>query len=289
MSASGDPALERDLEWLSLEDDEEIVWVGGPDRRTLLPTLAIGIPLSIVLIGILLIVGEYLRISNTVYVITDSAVYRKTGVLSRDVKRIDHEKVQDISYSQSALGSTLGYGSVELTTAGGAGVEMAFRSVPEPRTVQQRISEQVGRHRDPGRGEGDVLEEILTELRAIRAAVEGSDDRGEMPDIDDEISDTDGEGLLEPDSDTGREAESRPEFDSRTEPESRTESKPDRREPVRRRQPPTDDASPADGSPSDGDPSDDRLLEGDDPSFDDRPLEDDTSTASSPDDDRNRG
>lgn len=277
MSASGDAALERDLEWLSLEDDEEIVWTGGPDRRTLLPTLAIGIPLSIVLIGILLIVGEYLRIRNTVYVITDSAVYRKTGVFSRDVKRIDHEKVQDISYSQSALGSTFGYGTVELTTAGGAGVEMAFRSVPEPRTVQQRISEQVGRHRDPGRGEGDVLEEILAELRAIRSAVEGSDDGGEMPDIDDEISDIDGEGLLEPDSDAGREAE------------PRTESESDRREPVRRRQPPTDDASPTDEGPSDGDPSDDRLLEGDEPSLDDRPLEDDPSTARSSDDDRNRG
>jgi membrane protein YdbS with pleckstrin-like domain len=275
MSTSGDAALERDLEWLSLEDDEEIVWAGGPDRRTLLPTLAIGIPLSIVLIGILIIVGEYLRIRNTVYVITDSAVYRKTGVLSRDVKRIDHEKVQDISYSQSALGSTFGYGTVQLTTAGGAGVEMAFRSVPDPRTVQQRISEQVGRHRDPGQGEGDVLEEILAELRAIRSAVEGSDSGGEMPDIDGEMPDVDGERLLEPDSEP--------------EAESRTESEPDRREPVRRRQPPTDDANPADEGPSDGDPSDDRLLEGDDPSLDDRPLEDDSSTTHSPDDDRSRG
>ncbi|WP_394742979.1 PH domain-containing protein [Natronococcus roseus] len=283
MSASGDAALERDLEWLSLEDDEEIVWVGGPDRRTLLPTLAIGIPLSIVLIGILLIVGEYLRISNTVYVITDSAVYRKTGVLSRDVKRIDHEKVQDISYSQSALGSTFGYGTVELTTAGGAGVEMAFRSVPEPRTVQQRISEQVGRHRDPGQGEGDVLEEILTELRAIRAAVEGSDDV-EMPDIDDEVSDIDGEGLLESNSDVEPEAD--PEAGPDSEP--RTESRPDRREPVRRRQPPRDDPDPADDVPSGGHSSDDRLLEGDDPSLDDRPLEDDASRNGSDDDDRNR-
>ncbi|MFU8869767.1 PH domain-containing protein [Natronococcus sp.] len=303
MSASGDAALERDLEWLSLEDDEEIVWAGGPDRRTLVPTLAIGIPLSIVLIGIVLIVGEYLRIRNTVYVITDSAVYRKTGVLSRDVKRIDHEKVQDISYSQSALGSTFGYGTVELTTAGGAGVEMAFRSVSEPRTVQQRISEQVGRHRDPGQGEGDVLEEILAELRAIRAAVEGSAVGDEIPDIDGEMSETDGEmseidgeRLLEPDS--GAEPEAEP----RTESESRTDSEPDRREPVRRRQPPTDDADPADDGPPDGASSgnvssDDRLLEGDDPPLDDRPLEGDPSgdrppeSDSSPDrsdDERNR-
>jgi membrane protein YdbS with pleckstrin-like domain len=167
----------RDLEWLSLDDDETIVWSGGPDRRTLIPAFVIGIPLSLVLIGLFIIVGEVLRVRNTHYVITDSAVYRKTGILSRDVKRIDHEKIQDISYNQSALGSSFGYGTVELTTAGGSGVEMSFRSVTDPRAVQQRISEQRKRHREPSEDDGpsDVLEEILAELRAIRAAVNTAD------------------------------------------------------------------------------------------------------------------
>ncbi|AGB36829.1 PH domain-containing protein [Natronococcus occultus] len=250
MSASGEDALE----WLSLEDDETIVWAGGPDRRTLVPTLAIGIPLSIVLIGILIIVGEYLRVRNTDYVITDEAIYRKTGVLSRDVKRIDHEKVQDISYSQSALGSAFGYGTVELTTAGGAGVEMAFRSVTDPRTVQQRISEQVASHRDPDRGEDDVLEEILAELRAIRTLLEESngaaveDERGDVPTIE-------GERLPEPDPG--------PDSESTREPDSGTErSGSERRSPVRRERPPGDSIAtdedvpetdlPEERSPGDG-------------------------------------
>jgi membrane protein YdbS with pleckstrin-like domain len=171
---SDDRERDRDLEWLSLDDDETIVWSGGPDRRTLIPAFAIGIPLSLVLIGLVIIVAESLRVRNTHYVVTDSAVYKKTGVLSRDVKRIDHEKVQDISYNQSALGATFGYGTVELTTAGGSGVEMAFKAVPDPRTVQQRISEQLKRHwgSDDGGPREDVLEEILAELRAIRTAVD---------------------------------------------------------------------------------------------------------------------
>jgi membrane protein YdbS with pleckstrin-like domain len=187
MGTPTDRLDERDLEWLSLDDDETIVWSGGPDRRTLVPAFAIGIPLSLVLIGLFIIAGEVLRVRNTHYVITDSAVYRKTGILSRDVKRIDHEKIQDISYSQSALGSSFGYGTVELTTAGGSGVEMAFRSVTDPRAVQQRISEQRKRHREPSEDDApsDVLEEILVELRAIRAAVEaaGADDAD--PEADD--------------------------------------------------------------------------------------------------------
>lgn len=166
---------ETDLEWLSLDGDEEIVWAGGPDRRTLIPAFAIGIPLAIVLIGIVIIVSEYLRVTNTHYVVTNRALYAKTGVLSRDVKRIEHEKVQDISYSQSALGTHFGYGSVEVSTAGGSGVEMAFKSVPDPKAVQRTISERVDRNRgEPadGRSSEDVLGAILTELRAIREAVE---------------------------------------------------------------------------------------------------------------------
>ncbi|ELY70333.1 PH domain-containing protein [Natrinema versiforme] len=164
-----------DLEWLSLDDDEAVVWAGGPDRRTLIPAFAIGIPLAIVLIGVVIIVSEYLRVTNTHYVVTNRALYKKTGVLSRDVKRIEHEKVQDISYSQSALGTHFGYGSVEVSTAGGSGVEMAFKSVPDPKAVQQRISERIKRERGESaddRTKDDVLEEILTELRAIRTAVE---------------------------------------------------------------------------------------------------------------------
>lgn len=164
-----------DLEWLSLDDDEEVVWADGPDRRTLIPAFAIGIPLSIVLIGVLIIAGEYLRVTNTHYVVTNRALYKKTGFLSRDVKRIEHEKVQDISYSQTALGTHFGYGNVEVSTAGGSGVEMAFKSVPDPKAVQQRISERIKRERGGSgdeRTKDDVLTEILTELRAIRAAVE---------------------------------------------------------------------------------------------------------------------
>lgn len=175
MSSEHAAVDETDLEWLSLDGDEEIVWAGGPDRRTLIPAFAIGVPLAIVLIGIVIIVSEYLRVTNTHYVVTNRALYAKTGVLSRDVKRIEHEKVQDISYSQSALGAHFGYGSVEVSTAGGSGVEMAFKSVPDPKAVQRTISERVDRNRGEsadGRSSEDVLGAILTELRAIREAVE---------------------------------------------------------------------------------------------------------------------
>jgi len=55
---------------------------------------------------------------------------------SRDVQRIDFGKVQNTSYSQGFFGSRFGYGNVDISTAGGSGIEMQFRSVPEPREIQ---------------------------------------------------------------------------------------------------------------------------------------------------------
>ncbi|MEZ3162997.1 PH domain-containing protein [Halorubrum sp. RMP-47] len=164
-----------DLDWLSLEDDEEIRWASTPHKYSVVPALLVGIPLSLVLIGIPIVAASYLQYKNTNYVVTNKGLYSKRGILSRDVKQIGFEKVQNISYSQSAIGSSLGYGSVEVSTAGGSGVELRFRSIPDPASVQELIAREIdARKRDSADGDGDaddVLAEILVELRAIRSAV----------------------------------------------------------------------------------------------------------------------
>src|SRR6056297_1497009 len=106
---------EVDLEWLTLDDGEEVLWASTPHKSSLVPALAIGIPLSFVLVGIPIIASAYLSFTNTNYVVTTRGLYRKRGILSRDVKQIGFDKVQNISYSQSAVGSSLGYGTVEIS------------------------------------------------------------------------------------------------------------------------------------------------------------------------------
>ncbi|ELZ49203.1 hypothetical protein C463_00010 [Halorubrum californiense DSM 19288] len=170
-----DATADVDLDWLSLEDDEEIRWASTPHKYSLVPALVVGIPLSLVLIGIPIVAASYLQYKNTNYVVTNKGLYSKRGILSRDVKQIGFEKVQNISYSQSAIGSSLGYGSVEVSTAGGSGVELQFRSIPDPASVQELISREIDT-RQRGSADGatdtdDVLDEILVELRAIRSAV----------------------------------------------------------------------------------------------------------------------
>ena len=173
-------AADLELDWLTLEDGESIQWASTPHRYSVVPAFGIGIPLSLVLVGIPILVGSYLQYTNTNYVVTNRGLYSKRGILSRDVQQIGFDKVQNISYSQSALGSSFGYGSVNVSTAGGSGVELKFRSIPDPASVQELIAREVDdrEQADAGEGDGadDVLNEILHELRAIRQELADSDD-----------------------------------------------------------------------------------------------------------------
>ena len=164
---------ELDLDWLTLEDGESIQWSSTPHRYSVLPAFIIGIPLSLVLIGIPIVAASYLQYTNTNYVVTNRGLYSKRGVLSRDVQQIGFDKVQNISYSQSALGSYFGYGSVDVSTAGGSGIELQFRIIPAPAAVQELIAREIDSRQqtESDSTKEDVLDSILTELRVIRQAV----------------------------------------------------------------------------------------------------------------------
>ena len=179
-SSAIDPSA---VDWLTLDEDEEIVWSGNPHKSSLIPALVIGVPLSLLLVGLFIIGGAYLQRENTQYVVTTDGLYKKTGVLSRDVQRIDFGKVQNTSYSQGFFGSQFGYGNVDVSTAGGSGVEMQFRSVPDPREVQELINKRVKSSRGDGTTESgetkrDVLDDILVELKEIRATLDDQEETG---------------------------------------------------------------------------------------------------------------
>lgn len=165
-----------DFDWLTLDGDEEILWADTPHPYSLVPAFIVGVPLSLVLVGIPILVSAYLTYQNTNYVVTSAALYKKTGVLSRSVQRIEFDKVQDTSYRQSFFGAQFGYGTVDISTAGGSGVELSFQNVADPQQLQTLINGRI-RRREGRSTDGDdktaVLDDILGELRAIRQAVEG--------------------------------------------------------------------------------------------------------------------
>ena len=190
-------------DWLTLDPDEDVLWSGKPAAETMYGAYLVGIPLILLLgLGLVIVAGTYLSRQNTDYVVTTKSVYKKTGVFSRSVSEVEYEKVQNTSFSVGVVGRYLGYGNVDISTAGGSGVEMSLRGVSDPQDVQKRLSRRVkevqgGRSRDDEETKPDVLGEILGELRAIRVAVESGagtrDRRGDARDRDDGEADWDPE------------------------------------------------------------------------------------------------
>lgn len=157
--------------WVTLADGEEIVWSGHPSNRrvaqelvgeTVLVVLGVALalapiqeyapawvpelgyyPLLLSVVGLVLGAATWLRFKTIAYVLTTSELYKKEGLVSRDVETLRLDRVQDHGFEQSAFERIAGYGDVYVSTAGRSGANFQFEDVDRPQDVAARISEQL--------------------------------------------------------------------------------------------------------------------------------------------------
>jgi uncharacterized membrane protein YdbT with pleckstrin-like domain len=183
-------------EWLSLDDDEEIRWVGEPAPISIVGSAVLGLLLSVVLIGLLILLTlpfTWFSIKNTDYVVTNKALYVKKGVLSTNIESVALDKIQNTEYSQSFWGKQFDFGSIDISTAGSSGAEISFQNVRDARNTRELITSQSNEYSSTTRSSratsGDTLEttatastaegvdELVEELRATRQAMERVEQR----------------------------------------------------------------------------------------------------------------
>lgn len=163
--------------WVTLTEGETVVWSGGPSIATVSGTLAVDVVLAVVgllatvragLFGpfseplaslgalplalVVLALGHaalaVARWQAIQYLVTTEELYRKRGLLSRDVKNLRLGQIQNTGFTQSAIQRLLGYGTVTVSTAGSAGTELAFAGVPDPERVNGIVTEQLDAFRE---------------------------------------------------------------------------------------------------------------------------------------------
>jgi uncharacterized membrane protein YdbT with pleckstrin-like domain len=151
--------------WVTLTEGEEVVWTGHPSlvvvsgsllAGTVLialgivasllapPPLNLGGPVLIAL-GVLVVGAALLERSSTAYVITTEEVYAKTGLVSREVRNVRLDRVQNIGFTQSVGERPAGVGTVHVDTAGSGETEFLLSAVPDPGRVNGLITEQLSR------------------------------------------------------------------------------------------------------------------------------------------------
>lgn len=155
-------------EWVTLGENEQVVWSGTPSLLLATGSLVggflvivVGIALYgfllppdfefewvawlLIPLGMALMAYAYLRHQSTRYVITTNEVYRKTGLFSREVTTLRLDRIQNTSFEQSLLERVLSYGDVNVDTAGSGGTEITFRAVSNPQEVSKLLTEQLDR------------------------------------------------------------------------------------------------------------------------------------------------
>lgn len=180
------------FDWLTLDGGESLLWSGHP-RRVSIVWLALFVAVGVAVVavfaegyavlaavgGVVLVVWQYLRLVNTEYVLTDRNVYEKTGVLGESITRVGLDRIQNTDLSKNVFGSYFGFGTVEVSTAGGSGPELRVANVNGAGEVRELL----GRYaKEAGTGTGSVtagsgpadaaLDGAVEEARALRRAAE---------------------------------------------------------------------------------------------------------------------
>jgi len=179
-------------DWVTFDDDEDIIWTGKPRVAAVIKTAlftmflpvgayfysGIGAAGIALLIAVGITVLSYLGIQNTDYVLTNKRLYRKTGVLSEQTESAPLNKIQNTSLSKDIIGSWRGFGTVSISTAAGAG-DISIKNINDPSDLKRLLSKQTASatadassEQDPI-SESDVgIDELTDEVKRFRENIE---------------------------------------------------------------------------------------------------------------------
>ncbi len=128
-----------------MEDSEETLLELHPAMFRSNP---LGFVISVLLIaavgiGLLILGWWWLETRAAELTITNKRTTQRTGLISKNTTEVLHRDVRNIQVSQSALQRIFGVGSLGISSAGQAGIEIQFSGVVDPDSVKALID----RHR----------------------------------------------------------------------------------------------------------------------------------------------
>ena len=117
-------ALGKDLSQMEMRFNQS----AGIPRLNLI-WLSVLVPYFVIVLGLLL--GTWFSYLKSEVTLTDRRLVFRTGFLSRRSGELPLENVESIYISEPLLGRMFGYGTVTVTTVGGAGFPLSFIGSPQ--------------------------------------------------------------------------------------------------------------------------------------------------------------
>lgn len=102
----------------SLLTNETILHQGRISLWSMFPLIFLGVILTPIVIGLVLLLIAYIRYKTTELAITNQRVVVKTGLISRKIIEINIAKVESVEVAQTVLGRLFDYGSLSISGTG---------------------------------------------------------------------------------------------------------------------------------------------------------------------------
>jgi uncharacterized membrane protein YdbT with pleckstrin-like domain len=143
---------------MELHPGEQVVFEGHPSWRALLSfyiggiagaavigvivalitSVAVGILVGAVLVGLVLVVGLFRRMTTT-YMVSTQRLYIRRGLLSKRVQQTRIDRVQNVNTDQRFRDRILRVGTVDFDTAGTDDSEFRFIGIANPGSVVNAV------------------------------------------------------------------------------------------------------------------------------------------------------
>ena len=97
--------------------------------------------LCAVVVGFVIFLVWWLRCKGTQLTITSDRTRLRKGILSKSITEVWHQDVRNVQLNQTFFQRLLGVGSLGISSAGQAGLEISVSGIPDPEQVKDLIDQ----------------------------------------------------------------------------------------------------------------------------------------------------
>lgn len=127
-------------------EQEAVVWEGKPSWMNYPVELILGVVLLPAMgLGLLLFALAAAKRALSEYKVTNQRVISKVGLFNSKRSEVEISDIRNLNVTQDLWQRICGMGTLEISTAGGSGVEVAFYGVADPDGVKEKIRSLRGR------------------------------------------------------------------------------------------------------------------------------------------------
>lgn len=132
------------------KQSEEVLWTGHANiwryAGQFVVSLVVGIPLGIATLGLGLLLlplwwgAIYLDRKKRRYIVTNKIVRVEFGMLSKSTKEVRIRDIKAVNVVKRGIAGLFGIGTLEFSSAGGSGVEVAFQGIENAQKIKDLVT-----------------------------------------------------------------------------------------------------------------------------------------------------